>query len=63
MIHTLTHKYHTRVRKTSTHKSMPNKPPHHLILKPLFSIDKNPWLYVAVVLLMVVANSTQNMYS
>jgi hypothetical protein len=31
--HTPAHKYHTRLRKTSTHQSTQNKPPHHLILK------------------------------
>jgi hypothetical protein len=40
--HTPTHKYHARPWKTSTHKSIQNKPPHHLILKPLFSTDTQP---------------------
>jgi hypothetical protein len=34
--HTPAHKYHTILWKTSTHKSIPNKPPHHLIQKICF---------------------------
>jgi hypothetical protein len=40
--HAPAQKYHARLWKTSNHKSIQNKHPHHLILKPLFSTDTKP---------------------